>query len=498
MDTNPTRGRDLFVLCSVLTLITVALFAYSQTRAFAWDEGFHILTAQLILHGKRPYIDFVFSQTPLNAYWNAFWMGLLGESWKVPHGVAALCSAASASLVSLYVFLRFPVASWRLPAAVTTAALTGLNSVIFRFGGVAQAYGLGLLTSTGAWWCALLSVERSGWILPALCGALCGMGAESSLLVAPVTPILLLWILVYNRAGRGVVKALAFLSGVLVAWIPVFRLFLQGPEQVKFGIIDYNLKFRQLDWPEANQQNLEVLISWIDSGPALVLLLLAVSGILFVRFRSEWKTDTKAEFLLCVWLSAGLGLYLLYVRPTFERYFLFTVPFLSILAVAGLFFIASQFQRSGTNPGHAASSRSWLASFVPVFLICLGLGKGLYEERDDTSWSDMEELAQRVSALTPPGGRLFADEMTYFLTRRTPPSGMEMENAHKFDFAPARLSLLHLMPQAQLDREVAQGLFSTLETCRDADYLAEHHYAAVYREKVEAGGCFVFVKPANH
>ena len=93
---------------------------------------------------------------------------------------------------------------------------------------------------------------------------------------------------------------------------------------------------------------------------------------------------------------------------------------------------------------------------------------------------------------------MFADEMTYFLTRRTPPSGMEMENAHKFDFAPARLSLLHLMPQAQLDREVAQGLFSTLETCRDADYLAEHHYAAVYREKVEAGGCFVFVKPANH
>src|SRR5690349_445736 len=64
-------------------LIAAALLVYSQTYAFAWDEGFHLLAAQLIAHGKRPYLDFLFAQTPLNAYWNAALMRLFGESWRI-------------------------------------------------------------------------------------------------------------------------------------------------------------------------------------------------------------------------------------------------------------------------------------------------------------------------------------------------------------------------------------------------------------------------------
>src|SRR3984885_3282311 len=86
------------LLLSAFALITAGLVVYSQTMAFAWDEGFHILTAQLIKHGKRPYIDFVFSQTPLNAYLSAVWMAVFGESWRVPHAFSALCSAGAAIL----------------------------------------------------------------------------------------------------------------------------------------------------------------------------------------------------------------------------------------------------------------------------------------------------------------------------------------------------------------------------------------------------------------
>lgn len=39
---------------------------YAQTPAFTDDEGFH-LAAQLIKAGLRPYLDFCFDQTPLNA-----------------------------------------------------------------------------------------------------------------------------------------------------------------------------------------------------------------------------------------------------------------------------------------------------------------------------------------------------------------------------------------------------------------------------------------------
>jgi hypothetical protein len=55
--------RDLLTY-GICGLVTAILVVYSQTKAFAWDEGFHLLTAQLIGAGKRPYIDWVFSQTP--------------------------------------------------------------------------------------------------------------------------------------------------------------------------------------------------------------------------------------------------------------------------------------------------------------------------------------------------------------------------------------------------------------------------------------------------
>ena len=71
-------------------MLAAGLLTYAETAAFSWDEGFHLLTAQLIKAGKRPYLDFVFSQTPLNAYWNAGWMRVFGDTWHTAHAVAAL------------------------------------------------------------------------------------------------------------------------------------------------------------------------------------------------------------------------------------------------------------------------------------------------------------------------------------------------------------------------------------------------------------------------
>lgn len=51
-------------LCGVVAVIAAALVFFSQTRAFTWDEGFHLLAAQLILAGKKPYLDFCFPSRP--------------------------------------------------------------------------------------------------------------------------------------------------------------------------------------------------------------------------------------------------------------------------------------------------------------------------------------------------------------------------------------------------------------------------------------------------
>src|SRR5215469_16912583 len=99
------RGSTWFLVCSAL--LGGVLLAYSQTFAFSWDEGFHLLAAQLIKEGRRPYLDFALAQTPLNAYWNAGWMGLFGDKWRGIQAIDALLTIAAVMLAANFLRSRW-------------------------------------------------------------------------------------------------------------------------------------------------------------------------------------------------------------------------------------------------------------------------------------------------------------------------------------------------------------------------------------------------------
>ena len=78
--------------------------------------------------------------------------------------------------------------------------------------------------------------------------------------------------------------------------------------------------------------------------------------------------------------------------PTFRRYYLLAVPFLAILACAGLYDVGSRL---------GSPERPWL----PVLILCLLTGacltKRLIEGWDDFSWYTVERIAAKVKAVTP-------------------------------------------------------------------------------------------------
>lgn len=128
---TPTRPCSSRIgLYAAAALYATAFLAYAESKAFHFDEAYHLLTAQLILAGKRPYIDFCFPQVPLNAYWNALWMALFGQTWRVAHAAAALATIGAVLLMADYVARRFPQAEWRITAA-TAAIAIGFSPVVF-------------------------------------------------------------------------------------------------------------------------------------------------------------------------------------------------------------------------------------------------------------------------------------------------------------------------------------------------------------------------------
>jgi hypothetical protein len=465
----------------VVLSIAAALIAYSQTRAFAWDEGFHLLAAQLIEQGKHPYLDFVFPQTPLNAYWNAAWMRIFGQSWRVSHALSALMTSGAVMLASDYVYRRLGEPRWRTLAALFTAFTVGLNVAVFEYGTLGQAYGLCLFLIVAAFRASIPAVERRSLAMPLLAGLFSAAAAASSLLTAPVAPVLLIWMLAANRVGNRVSKLVAFVLGAVIGSAPVLWLFVKSPRQVIFGILQYHLFYRQVEWSGALGHDLEVAIGWIDYGPVLMLILLSVGGLWFV-YRSDWERSLKNEFYLCVCLALAETIYLLNVHPTFSRYFLLTVPFLAIPAAVGLCAYGERLSLVG---------RPRMVVAVGCCLMAFGIVKFVYDGRDDICWSDMEEIAAKVDEVTPRGSSLYAEEIIYFLTRRTPPPGMEHHDAHKLKLPLAEAAALHVLPRPELKRMIDAGAFSTVETSYD-DEIEQFDLPKLYSKKAEFSGGTVF------
>lgn len=478
-------NRSLLALLGVVGLLAAGLMAYAEYAAFSWDDGFHLLTAQLIRAGKRPYLDFCFPQTPLNAYWNAAWMGVFGESWRTPHAVATVVTAMAILLVGEFLLARFPVPRWRMAAALAAVFTMGLNEILVYWSSL-QAYGLCLLLIVAAFRMAIAAVEREGFAAAGAAGLLSGAAAASSLLTAPVAPVLFIWILIYNRAGKKLAKAGAFAGGALLALQPLLWLFARGPRRTFFDVIEYNLLHRQEHWANAMRHDLGVLASWIDSSQALVTGLLACAGLLFVVFRSGWGRAVRAEYTLCAWLAVALTVHISSAHPMFPQYFILPLPFFAILAAVGLYSVGSRM---------LAPDRPFWPVFTLVFLLSFALGKSLTEELDDFSWEEFEEIAAQVQRVTPPGASLLANEQVYFLTRRTPPPGMEHNDSHKLELPPALARLVHIVNGSELDRRVRAGEFDTLETCDEDDKIRARGLAQVYAHQVEVDTCTVFWGP---
>jgi hypothetical protein len=479
----PENRRPPILFYGVLAAFTAVLVAYSQTLAYTGDEGFHLLAAQLIRHGMRPYLDFCFPQTPLNAYWNAGWMSVFGESWRVPHAAAALLTAGAVWLIADFVFARIPVAAgWRTACALAAGLLAGLNAQVFGFGTIGQAYGLCLFLIAAAFRCSVRAADRGSWRWSAAAGLCASAAAASSMLAAPAPVVLLLWLAVYGGARGRWTRLAAFCAAAVIPWLPVVWLFAQGPRQTWFNVVEYHAKYRKLYWPETTQHDLEIMTSWIDSGQALLLGFLAIAGLAFVRSRRDWPGQVKASLYLSAWLALTICAALGFAHPTFARYYLLSTPFFAVLAAVGLWALAPRLGARGPA----------LPVAIVIVLTCGGLLKFLYERRENYTWPDYEKVARKIEAVTPPNGVIFANEITYFLMKRRPVPGLEFYYDRLVPLPPAQLALLHIMPQAELDRRLAAGAFDTVYICEDDDQIAKLGLAKLYRKREELEECSLF------
>jgi hypothetical protein len=372
---------------------------------------------------------------------------------------------------------------WRAAASALALIFISTNVMVVEYGPLAQAYAICLFLTVAAFRLSTIAVDRASPIAAGGAGLCAGAAAASSLLTAAAAPVLLLWIFFCNRAGNRWTKALLYCVAAAIPFAPVFWLWGQSPRPVIFNLFEYHLFFRTLYWPKTTEHDLETLTSWIDSGQALLLLLLAFAGLMYAIFRSDWKFEIQREFYLCAWLSLGMCLEISTAHPTFARYYLLVTPFAAILAIAGVYMISERVYRPESP---------YAALALVTALLTLGLGRSLYQRASDVrTWADHEQMAKKVEQVIPRNAPIFADEEIYFLTNRTPPQGLEFSYSHKLKLAPALAAQLHIIDQDHVNRMLIEGKFAGAATC-DEEFLEAMHFDAIFSQKFETDDCYVY------
>jgi 4-amino-4-deoxy-L-arabinose transferase-like glycosyltransferase len=475
---------------ALLTLVA-GLVLFSQTWAWYGDEGFHLLASQLINSGKKPYVDFIFPQTPIWAYVDAGWMQIFGETWRSSHLLSALLTGGSIILSAGFVYGRVPE-SWRLTAALIAAILIGLNILVIGFGTIGQAYGICLFLIVASFRLVTKAVAESRGALFLWSGLCAGGAAGSSLLSAPVLPVLFVWAAWRSTADRRLKTCIWFIVGAGISFLPLVWLALLAPRQTLFNIFEYHFFYRTnkdwavlLDW-EALLHNIKILTTLINSGQFSVLLLFAGMGLL-VLGRSQWDTERKAEFYLCGWLAGGLAVFLATARVTFPQYFVLLVPFLSILASVGIVATASWLRTSNSSGSSPPERAVWLVPGV-LALFLAGFPWWLLQQYRQPHWPQIEERARVVAEVTPEDGWIWADDTLLFAARRAPPPGLEYRDSQRLRVG--SVGKLHLVSYADVLRWLAAGRFATIVICGNTnEWLGEHKIGSMYNERITVNGC---------
>jgi hypothetical protein len=399
----------------------------------------------------------------------------------VVHAVAALATLGSVLLIAQYLFALFPDRCWRPAVAFAALALFGLHSLVWEYGAISQAYPLCLLLAVAAFRAAISAVDRARSGMSALAGVLAGAAAASSLLTAAASAVLLIWMWLNNRAGNRWVKVAAFVVGGVAPFTPLLILFAHGPHQVIFDVLKYHSIYRRIEWEGATLHDIGIATDWFNDSSSLLLVLLAVAGLIYMK-RIGIDHARRSEFRLCLWLALAIAGQNLFAHPTFPQYFVFMIPFLTVLGAMGFYAVAARL---------ADLDHPRAPVIVMLGIAALCLGNSLYEDRDSYTWRKLERVADKVEQVTPKDAPLLAPEQLYFLTRWPVPPGMEHDDAHKLEFTLAENARLHILPKAEVDRQIKAGDFPTTVTCDD-DRVSELQGWNVYSQKADFDECTVF------
>ena len=217
------RPRERLARAPFLVLVGIASYAWFALLALRIpldeDEGFYALASELVAHGRVPYRDFFFPQTPLGPLTLAPFAAV-GARFVVLRLATALFAAGAATLVAYAVKRE----TRSRTAAIVGTLLFVTHALTWRWLPTLRPYALGELCALGAFLLATPIARQPTRRELLLAGALAVLAPLARLPLAPTMGIAALAVLLRGRPNlpyRGALACLFVTFGAAVTKHPV-------------------------------------------------------------------------------------------------------------------------------------------------------------------------------------------------------------------------------------------------------------------------------------
>jgi 4-amino-4-deoxy-L-arabinose transferase-like glycosyltransferase len=383
-------------------------------RLIALDEGFYVIAAQLISHGKIPYTDFFYPQAPILPYLYAGWMQIFGYDWYAARALAALFSSGIVFVLYLLLKERYG----RLIAFLGALCLA-LNAMFWPWMLVVKTYAPATFFLLLAYY--LVTSARSQQRL-LIAGISIGLGIGCRLYLAALVPLFLVLFL----KDRAFFKS--FLVGGFLTSLPFIALAAFDWPAFWYNNMGYHLSRSPGSFSRSLPQKWDIVANLFGITPTLnierwglpVFTWLATLNI--ARTLLSQRAPSLAAGIIIV-----LGCVSLLPQPTYDQYFCIIVPFIIIEAIACLQWM----QRLCPAPKLAVGALS-VCLALALFLLPdqitrytqTGVGvTGIQNRQEAQIWQipAIQTVRDEVNAVTQPGTEVLALWPGYLLGSHAQP-----------------------------------------------------------------------------
>ncbi len=282
----------------VLAVILVQLPVFAvlaMLRTVDGDEGDYMLASRQVIEGRLPYVDFLYTQTPLLPYVYGLWMKLFGLNWYAGRLLSAIFATALGTLIYVYGTRAFKSQG----LALVGLFLFGTSAFVLAWDTTVMTHALAGLLLFSAF-----TVLAVGPRIPRisrfiLSGFLLALAVDTRLLILAAVPAFIIGLYGLDAGTESRLRRLSqWLLGFVVGLIPTLFFTAINFDAFVFGNLGYHAARNSAgglagDWAQKGAMLAELLNLRSAGGETItfqVPLLLALNAyyvVLIARRRAQ-------------------------------------------------------------------------------------------------------------------------------------------------------------------------------------------------------------------